>query len=1086
MPTTKIRKRQIQLDGDDGLHSEYLRRTIDDATDYALSVAGGKPAGEPGLNLTGHRIINVAEAVLDTDAPNWGQVRNLVIQGEYRGEIVGYVVVRGSSTKYVQDANGDGNNEETDAPAITGGLYLYLSATNGRQPGDVAKWTGSSWLCDNSQGTFDTTSSAADPGGPLAGALYLLTVAAQPGDILPRHTADTGEWTSDVYLKWNASYDVAGNQNIGRWEIWGSAVNIPFASKTAPGKVQIGDGLQIAGGVLYADPDTSRGLSWSGTSPNQQFGLNILDPFKFTSGALDLKRYGLDPADTGSPTAGAGDSGGLGYYGKVGFYLNTNTGELVGQLRLHTLRLDYELGQFGHNSVWWLQNLALVAGGALNLKTRGTVTVYSDGQISFAQPIFYWYRGARLQGGSVVVAQIPAGTTPALNDGQVLVWRFTPPTYNVGSSSSFPQSVIASSGSWQVLSSGIGLSYTAYESPTDLPVAVRVGNLIFFADGTVVPVPSSGNIQIYLGYTHWDLIAGKPSQFEPAPHTHPLVQTFYTNSGTRPDGYAVRYVLLGAGVSPKGQRAVEELLRLIRRFKVEPQTYYRFIRGQTIVIRRGLPSGATTPGFERQIRGVLIVFRAPSGGNNGYLLGNGTDLNSSIITFGGGTTSVVKTGSATGLGTVKLLTERGIEYMYDGFKAEYFDVGANTNGDGVSSDEEWHVALLYWDGAITWGTNEQVEIYPHGAGAPGSTVQPIDIARIALLTDTGDLVNLLEEEAKWGAVEEPVHAIRDAASDSVFTNTITHWQAVDSGVTVTRDSGEQALKIVEPGSGTPTAGLAQLQDSGDPPGSVLQILSGKRYRLTFRAKSSVSNAQLKVQLVYGSGTGTVYWEQTITLGTSYNTFSFYVYTVPSNLRIRFARASGNYSGRQYWIDDIYLYQCGTYVDLRPDGITETYWYSSNQHVAAYAATPPEPAIVVHANARLVAANLERRTATDHVVVFSRNEDEPVQHLQKLSLSVLQQLLNIKQASVSVTGINLTSGSYDISLSVNGAVLDPGNSRTSFNVYINGVRLTQDDSVNAYEILTNASGQAVAVRLNAAGIGYPILPDDRIDIVYWRA
>jgi hypothetical protein len=100
--------------------------------------------------------------------------------------------------------------------------------------------------------------------------------------------------------------------------------------------------------------------------------------------------------------------------------------------------------------------------------------------------------------------------------------------------------------------------------------------------------------------------------------------------------------------------------------------------------------------------------------------------------------------------------------------------------------------------------------------------------------------------------------------------------------------------------------------------------------------------------------------------------------------------------------------------------------------------------------------------------------------------VLQQLLNIKQASVSVTGINLTGGSYDIALPVSGAVLDPSNRRTSFNVYINGVRLTQDDSVNAYEIVTNASGQATAVRLNAAGIGYPILPDDRIDIVYWRA
>jgi hypothetical protein len=96
------------------------------------------------------------------------------------------------------------------------------------------------------------------------------------------------------------------------------------------------------------------------------------------------------------------------------------------------------------------------------------------------------------------------------------------------------------------------------------------------------------------------------------------------------------------------------------------------------------------------------------------------------------------------------------------------------------------------------------------------------------------------------------------------------------------------------------------------------------------------------------------------------------------------------------------------------------------------------------------------------------------------------ILSHQQASVSVTGINLDSGSYDIELPVNGALLDPDNSRTSFNVYINGVRLTQDESVNAYEILTNASGQATAVRLNAAGIRHPILPDDRIDIVYWRA
>jgi hypothetical protein len=85
----------------------------------------------------------------------------------------------------------------------------------------------------------------------------------------------------------------------------------------------------------------------------------------------------------------------------------------------------------------------------------------------------------------------------------------------------------------------------------------------------------------------------------------------------------------------------------------------------------------------------------------------------------------------------------------------------------------------------------------------------------------------------------------------------------------------------------------------------------------------------------------------------------------------------------------------------------------------------------------------------------------------------------------VTSINLTSGTYDIALAPNGAVLDPNNPRTSFNVYINGVRLTQDASTNAYEIVTNASGAAIAVRLRRAGIGYNLLPDDRIDVVYWR-
>ncbi len=1088
MPQTKIRKRQIQLEGDDGLHSEYLRRTTDDETRYKLTVAGDKPTGAPGLDLTGHRIVNVAEAVEDTDAPNWGQVRNLVIQGEYRGEIVGYVVVRGSQTKYVQDVDGDGNNEETDTPTIMGGLYLYLSAANGRHPGDVAKWTGSGWICDNTQGTFNTMSDEADPGGPLAGALYLLTVAAQPGDILPRHTPATGEWTSDVYLKWNASYDIAGNQNIGRWEIWGSAVNIPFASKTAPGKVQIGDGLQITGGVLSADPDTARGLNWSGTSPNRKFGLNVLNPFTFTSGALSLKRYGLDPADTGSSTAGAGDAGGLGHYGKVGFYLNSD-GELVGQLRRHTLRLDYELGQFGHNTAWWFQNVAMVAGGSLNYKTSAPVTIYANGSLEFGASIELWYRGPRIQGGGVVIVRIPAGPTPPIGEGQVLVWRFTPPAYNVNSSSTYPQSVNGntSGAGWQTINAGLGGTTTSYEHATDIPVAIRLNNVIFFADGTVMPVPSSGNYSFRLGRTHWDLIEGRPAGFPPIAHWHPLVETTYTNAGNRPDGKSVRYVLLGGSANPNGQLVVEELLRLIRRHRITPSTYYR-LTGQYLLIQRGLPSDATRPNIERKIRGIMLVFRTPEGGGGGFLLGNPSSSSAAVIKFGGGDTSVVRTNGAVGLGTVRLLTERGIVYNYDGFREEYFDVGTSGNRDGTSSHEEWHVALLYWDGEVAWGIDQSIAIYPYGEGASGTVFRPIDIARIAVFTDEGDLVNLLEDDGKWGAVEEPIRAIRNPGRNSTFTDSGTDWTTVDGGVSLARDGG--ALRIAEPSGGTPSAGMAEL-----PPGSgnsVCHIRPGKRYRLTFRARSDVSGAPVRIQLVYGT---TVHWEQTVTLGTAYSSFSFYLYTPdsaqaqsmdPANLRLRIATGAASYSSRQYWFDDIYLDQCGAYIDLRPDGITEQYWYSSNQYAPAHALIVPEPAHVVHANVRLVSTNLERRTSTDHVVVFSRNEDEPVQHLQKLSLSVLRQLLGVNQASVSVEGINLTGGVYDILLSPNGAVLDPDNPRTSFNVYINGVRLTQDANTNAYEIVTNAAGQATAVRLRHAGIGYNLLSDDRIDVVYWRA
>lgn len=1071
MPTTKIRKRQIQLDGGDGLHSEYLRRTVDDSTDYSLAVAAGKAAGQPGLDLTGHRIVNVAEAVNDTDAPNWGQVRNLVATGDYRGEIVGYVVVRSGTTKYVQDADGDGVNEETTTPQITGGLYLYISAANGLPQNTVAKWTGSSWVSDNSQGTFDPGSTAADPGGSLAGALYLLTVAAQSGDLLPSHTQDTGEWTSDVYIKWNPSYDVSGQQNIGRWEIWGSATNIPFATKNSAGKVQIGDGIAVNSGIISADIDTTRALSYSGSTPNRKFGLNVLDPFKFTGGALDVKLTQPDPT-TSNPTAGAGDTGGLGYYGKVGFYLD-GSGNLRGQLFRHTLRFDYEYGQLNQNTAWHLQNIAIVAGGGLTLKTSGAVTVYSDGSVQFAQPLYLWYRGSRIQGGSVVVIQIPAGTTPALASGKLLVWRPTSvPNYDVGNSSTYPQSLGLSSGSWVVLDSGVGASTTAFENGTDIPVALRLGSQVFFLDGTVYEVPATGSKSYPgLGYTDWNLVQHKPTSFPPSAHTHPASEITFMRQDTVDFFHSTQTV----------EVALRTLIALSRRRYTGEQTVVRFgAPGGSLVIRRGTPNSSQP--ISQYVRGVLVVFRrsrlagsAPVSSSD-FLLGK--SASSKVLDFGSG--YIQAGGTVSGVTGAKLTTERGRTFTFGtdaDFKADKF----LHTVDGRT----WNSALITWDSA-TWGASGELRIFPFGHDETAA-VPPVDIARVVLLTDALAALDALYgtsgEVAPDLWVEEPVGAINNQGRNGAFSETSHDWQALDTGVSLSINAG--ALRIVEPSSGTPSQGLAWL------PAAQTTFYRGKLYRIRFRAQL-VSGSSTILLLRVQTTSGAVISTHSITLGSGWSTYDGY-FEVPAGsnggfgteaIELRLLRGSGNYNGATYEIDDLDIWQVGVYADFTGTGIEEAYWWSSNPSIVAHIAYTPQPGQVLRPAARLTTFNLTRRTSSDHVVVFSQDDDAGVQHLQKLSLSDLRSLLGLNQQGKVWTGQSLTSGTLDLALSPYGRVTSTANELASVSVYINGVKLPADSAIGAYSLVKNASNQITAVRLSRSGIGYDIIPDDVIEVIYF--
>ena len=262
----------------------FLRKDAADSTPYKLTANG--------FDASSAEITNVGAATTGTSAPNWAQVQQLVADGEFRGLIHGYVKVVSTTPTFYLD-NGSGTTTGTTT-ATANKLYLVLEnmtiASVAYTANDVIWYNGSSFVCDNTLGTFDASSAAADTGGALATCLYNIKVNGLSGHELPNYPTGTGAFSDGTYLKWNSEYDSSTDNNVGRWAFFGSEGNIPVSTKSVMGKSQPGDGVAVSSGVYSADIDTTRGLSFSGTSPNKKFGLNISTTFfEFISGALSIK-----------------------------------------------------------------------------------------------------------------------------------------------------------------------------------------------------------------------------------------------------------------------------------------------------------------------------------------------------------------------------------------------------------------------------------------------------------------------------------------------------------------------------------------------------------------------------------------------------------------------------------------------------------------------------------------------------------------------------------------------------------------------------------------------------------------------------
>lgn len=271
----------------------YLAQIIDAITGIAghFLKKDGTNSATANIDLGSQKIVNLANGENPNDAVNFSQLESVAQSGGVRGSIIGAIKnVSGSPKFYYKDSGAT-----TENAAAIAGLYITLEEvvldTVTYPINSVLKYGSGVWFLDSTNatlGTFDSSAAYADVGGMLAqSARYQLLFDAYAGHSLPN--SDVSGWGDGDRIDWNAAYDTSGDNNVGRW-VHSQSEALPDATNAIKGKAKTGAGIQNLTGEIAANIDTARGLSWSDSTTNKPFGLNIItDFFEFVGGALNLK-----------------------------------------------------------------------------------------------------------------------------------------------------------------------------------------------------------------------------------------------------------------------------------------------------------------------------------------------------------------------------------------------------------------------------------------------------------------------------------------------------------------------------------------------------------------------------------------------------------------------------------------------------------------------------------------------------------------------------------------------------------------------------------------------------------------------------
>ena len=462
-----IQLKQIE-DWLETIGEHFLRKDQDDTSSGKITAEGGFDAG-------GQKITSVADAVEDDDVPSFAQLKTYSRSTKFGGQIHGYIKVVSTVVKFFWDNDADNLAEENSSPADNS-LYVVIESTGVTIGGTLypantilLHTTGSTYIADNSQNSFDPLSTDADPDGTLDGVTYQMSIGSLTGDYLPFNSS---EWPKDSIIHWNGDYDSTPDDDIGRWEISSQAGTI-LSTKDIVGSNKAGRGIAVpSAGTYEAEPDTLRGMSWSdnpaypGQSNRQRFGMSV-DPeyfyFAESSGALKFRFR-----DSGKIHLASGDIAQPGLFADI----------IANSLEWDDL--DFDLQSLIKNID--RKHIIPSSSGSISWDSA-TNTLTWTGDITFRVKI----------AGDTVETVLSAGSKTMATSGEGLFIPFGATT----------------------TASGATLS-TTYP-PDKLLVCFRSGTSIVFCDSSVIPTGVTG---FKLGGADWSLISSKPSTFPASSHTH--------------------------------------------------------------------------------------------------------------------------------------------------------------------------------------------------------------------------------------------------------------------------------------------------------------------------------------------------------------------------------------------------------------------------------------------------------------------------------------------------------------------------------------------------------------------------------------